>query len=58
MLVSKFLTKYRDSHVNQMSGSEYDIKVHTFVNREFEKFIDLQSFTQNKLAAFEDSLRK
>ena len=58
MLVSKFLTNYRNNHVNKMSGAEYDIKVHTFVNREFEKFIELQSFTQNKLAAFEDSLRK
>jgi len=39
-------------------GSEYDIKVHTIVNREFEKFIDLQAFTQNKLAAFEEGLRR
>lgn len=41
-----------------MPGSEYDIKVHTIVNREFEKFIDLQAFTQNKLAAFEEGLRR
>ena len=41
-----------------MPGTEYDIKVHAFVNKEFEKFIELQSFTQNKLAAFEDGLRK
>jgi len=32
--------------------------VHTIVNREFEKFIDLQAFTQNKLAAFEEGLRR
>ena len=41
-----------------MAGSEYDIRVHTFVNKEFEKFIELQAFTQNKLAAFEDGLKK
>ena len=28
------------------------------MNREFEKFIELQNFTQNRLAAFEDGLRK
>lgn len=41
-----------------MAGTEYDIKVHTIVNREFEKFIELQTFTQHKLVAFEDGLRK
>jgi hypothetical protein len=60
MLVSKFLQKNQLQPVGPINNQtrEAEVRIHAVVIREFEKFISEQTFTQNKLAAFEVTLKK